>query len=129
MDLQTRKISFVQEFLRLQNEEIVSLSEQILRRRKAELLDGSLVPMSGEQLNEEIDRALEDPKNDTVISAKDLKNEIKKWRYTNSQYRSTRSTCSFSALLLRGGRPVATATQRPPRIVLRKNSGASWADL
>ena len=45
--------------------------------------------------------------------------------YTNSQFRSTRSTCSFSALLLRGGRPVATATQRPPRIVLRKNSGAS----
>jgi len=52
--------------------------------------------------------------------------------YTNSQYRSTRSTCSFSALLLRGGRPVTTATQRPPRIVLRmfhpadgENSGAS----
>jgi len=52
--------------------------------------------------------------------------------YTNSQYRSARSTCSFSALLLRGGRPVATATQRPPRIVLRmfhpadgENSGAS----
>ena len=80
MDLQTRKISFVQEFLRLQNEEIVSLSEQILRRRKAELLDGSLVPITEEQLNEEIDRALEDPKNDTVISAKDPKNEIKKWR-------------------------------------------------
>ena len=59
---------------------------------------------------------------------------------TNSHYRSTRSTCSpkgrdddaFSSLLLRGGRPVATARQRPPRIVLRKfhpaggeNSGAS----
>ena len=80
MDLQTRKISFVQEFLRLQNEEIVSLLEQILRRRKAELLDGALAPMTEEQLNEEIDRALDDSKNDRVISAKDLKNEIKKWR-------------------------------------------------
>jgi len=80
MDLQTRKISFVQEFLRLQNEEIVSLLEQILRRRKAELLDGALAPMTAEQLNEEIDRALDDSKNDRVISAKDLKNEIKKWR-------------------------------------------------
>ncbi|MBK6550488.1 MAG: hypothetical protein IPH05_08460 [Flavobacteriales bacterium] len=80
MDLQTRKISFVQEFLRLQNEELVSLLEQILRRRKAELLEGTMVPMSMEQLNEEVDRALEDSKNDRVISAEDLKNEIKKWR-------------------------------------------------
>lgn len=39
-----------------------------------------MVPMSMEQLNEEVDRALEDSKNDRVISAEDLKNEIKKWR-------------------------------------------------
>ena len=57
---------------------------------------------------------------------------ISRYPFTNSQHRSTRSTCSFSALLLRGGRPIATATQRPPRIVLRmfhpaggENSGAS----
>ena len=80
MDLQTRKISFVQEFLRLQNEELVSLLEQILRKRKAELLEGTFVPMTLEQLNEDIDRSMDDSKNNRVVSAKDLKAEIKKWR-------------------------------------------------
>jgi hypothetical protein len=36
MDLQTRKIIFVQEFLRLQNEEIIHGLEKLLRKKKAE---------------------------------------------------------------------------------------------
>lgn len=64
MDLETRKISFVQEFLRLQNEEIVSGLEKLLRKRKAELVEKNLKPMSKEQYQSEIDEAMEDSKND-----------------------------------------------------------------
>lgn len=35
MDLQNRKITFVQEFLRLQNEEIISGLENLLKKKKA----------------------------------------------------------------------------------------------
>lgn len=79
MDLQTRKITFIQEFLRIQNEDIISGLEKMLKKRKAELYDENLKPMSIAQFNTDIDQSLEDSENDRVISAKDLKAEIKKW--------------------------------------------------
>jgi len=80
MNLETRKLSFIQEFLRLQNEEIVSGLENFLRKRKIELLENDLKPMSLEQFNKEIDQALDDSKNERIIKASDLKDKIQKWR-------------------------------------------------
>lgn len=79
MDLEARKISFVQEFLRLQNEEIVSGLEKLLRKRKAKLAEESFKPMTKEQYNAEIDQALEDSKNGRMTKATDLKAKIQKW--------------------------------------------------
>jgi len=79
MDLEARKISFVQEFLRLQNEEIISGLEALLRKRKAELIEESFKPMSMEQYDAEIDQALEDSKNGRMIKASDLKAKIQRW--------------------------------------------------
>ncbi len=78
MDLEARKISFVQEFLRLQNEEIVSGLEKLLRKRKAELVEKTLKPMSMEQYNAEIDQAMEDSKNGRMTKAADLKVKYQK---------------------------------------------------
>ena len=79
MDLETRKISFVQEFLRLQNEEIVSVLEKMLRKRKTELIEKNLKPMSMEQYDHEINQALDDSQNERLIKAIDLKTKIQKW--------------------------------------------------
>ena len=79
MDIETRKLSFVQEFLRLQNEEIISGLENFLRKRKAELVEENMKPMTMDQYNDEIDRAMEDSKNGRMIKATDLKEKIKKW--------------------------------------------------
>lgn len=79
MDLQTRKLTFIQEFIRIQNEDIISGLEKMLKKRKAELYEENLKPMSIEQFNADIDRSLEDSANDRVISARDLKEEVKKW--------------------------------------------------
>lgn len=79
MDLQTRKLIFIQEFLRIQNEDIISGLEKMLKKRRAELYEKNLNPMSIEQFNADIDKSLEDSANDKVISARDLKEEIKKW--------------------------------------------------
>ena len=73
MDLQTRKISFIQEFLRLQNEEIISSLERMLKIRKSELFANANKPMDLDQFNEEINLSLEDSENDNVIKATDLK--------------------------------------------------------
>lgn len=79
MDLEARKISFVQEFLRLQNEEIISGLEKLLRKRKAELTEKNFKPMTMEQYDAEIDQAMEDSKNGRMIKATDLKAKIQKW--------------------------------------------------
>lgn len=79
MDLQTRKITFVQEFLRLQNEEIISDLEKMLQKRKSELFKKSLKPMDLKQFNNEIDQALEDSEKGRIIKVTDLKSKIKKW--------------------------------------------------
>ncbi len=78
MDLHARKISFIQEFLRLKNEEIISGLETMLRKRKSEIYEKELNPMSLDQLNKEIDQALEDSENDRVIKATDLKSKFRK---------------------------------------------------
>lgn len=72
MDLESRKISFVQEFLRLQNEDIIEGLEKLLRKKKAEIVEQNLKPMTEKEFNDEIDRAMEDSKNGRMIEAKDL---------------------------------------------------------
>ncbi len=79
MNLEARKISFIQEFLRLQNEEIVIGLEKLLHKRKAELIDREMKPMSIEQFNGDIDNAEDDFKNGRIISASSLKAKVKKW--------------------------------------------------
>ena len=79
MDLEARKITFVQEFLRLENEEIISVLENLLHKRKAELIEKNLRPMSMEQYNVEIDQAMDDSKNARMIKATDLKTKVQKW--------------------------------------------------
>ena len=79
MDLEERKISFVQEFLRLQNEDIIIGLEKLLRKKKAEMNEKNFKPMTMEQYNAEIDQAMEDSKNGRMIEATDLKAKVKKW--------------------------------------------------
>jgi hypothetical protein len=79
MNLQTRKIAFVQEFLRLQNESVIGELEKTLRSIKVSEIENSMFPVSIEQFNKEIDQSLLDSKNDKVISSQNLKKKIKKW--------------------------------------------------
>ena len=79
MDLQTRKISFVQEFLNLQNEEIISLFEKLLKKEKNSISNSELQPMTLAEFNKRIDKSLEDSKNGRLTESSKLKSEIEKW--------------------------------------------------
>ena len=76
MNIETRKISFIQDFLRIKNEEIVIGLENILKKWKSEQYENELKPMDLKQFNDEIDQALNDSENDRVIKAAELK---EKW--------------------------------------------------
>jgi dsDNA-specific endonuclease/ATPase MutS2 len=80
MDLQSRKIEFVQEFLKLQSEEIVSQLEKILRKSNKSFLQDNFIPMSIEEFNLRIDKSMEDSANGRLIESTELKAKIEKWR-------------------------------------------------
>ena len=79
MDLESGKIEFVQEFLRLQNEEIVSGLENFLRKIKVELVEENLHPMTIKEYDEEMDQAESDSANGRMIEVNDLKTKIERW--------------------------------------------------
>jgi hypothetical protein len=79
MDLQSRKIKFIQEFLKIQSEELVSRLENFLRSENNSELNDKFEPMTKDEFNRRIDKSMEDSKNGRLIKASDLKAKIDKW--------------------------------------------------
>lgn len=63
MDLQTRKIEFVQEFLKLQSEEVISQLENLLKNKKDVDEDEIFKTISIEEFNSRIDKSEDDFEN------------------------------------------------------------------
>ncbi|SFN76455.1 hypothetical protein SAMN05421741_11075 [Paenimyroides ummariense] len=77
MDIQTRKIEFIQEFLKLQNEELISRLENLLRAGKSK--NDDFKQMTIDEFNSRIDQSMNDSKNDRLTNSDDLIAEIEKW--------------------------------------------------
>lgn len=80
MDLQERKIHFIQDFLRVNDEEVINTLESTLKFEKNKMLSRPVVPYTTEEFNKKIDRAEEDAKNGHVRTTDELKNEMKSWQ-------------------------------------------------
>ena len=76
MDLQTRKIIFVQEFLKLQSEKAVSHLESLLKKETKASIEN---PMSIEDYHHRINQSIDDSKNDRLTESNDLLSQIEKW--------------------------------------------------
>ena len=72
MDLSSRKIEFIQEFLKVQSEEIISQLEKILRKERKETDGRIFKPMTQDELNKRIDQSELDFQNDRFKSSSDL---------------------------------------------------------
>jgi hypothetical protein len=79
MDIQTKKLHFVQEFLRLNDENLIDKIVDLLRKEKKKKMEKELRPFSKNELNEIIDSAESDSEKGRLISARELKNEIDSW--------------------------------------------------
>lgn len=79
MDLQTRKISFVQEFLQIQSEELVIRMEKALKREKKNISGSVLRPMTMDEFNKRVDQSLLDSENGNLTENDTLTKEIQKW--------------------------------------------------
>jgi len=80
MDLQTRKIQFIQEFLKYANSNVLDKMEDLLRQERNKEFEKEIKPMTLDEYEHRIDTAFEDVKNNRVRSAKQLKNEIATWK-------------------------------------------------
>lgn len=80
MDLQTRKIHFVQEILRLKNVEIIEKLEKILHKEKKKIIDMKSNPMTLEVFNSLIDQAENDAENDRLYNAGEILKDIDTWK-------------------------------------------------
>jgi len=72
MDLQSRKIEFVQEFLKVQSEEIISRLEKILRKENKATSERIFEPMTQDELNKRIDQSESDFLNNRFKSSSEL---------------------------------------------------------
>lgn len=63
MNIQTRKIEFIQEFLKLENEEVISKFEKILKQEKKSSDDSMANSMTKEKLKSRIEKSESDFKN------------------------------------------------------------------
>lgn len=83
MNIQTRKIEFIQAFLQLQSEESISRLEELL-----EIENKEFRPMSIEELNSRIDRSEDDFKNNRFKTTEEIlaKYQILKYTVIWSEY-------------------------------------------
>ncbi len=80
MDIQTRKLHFIEDFLRYANSSVLEKFEQILRQEREKELEKEIKPMTLTQYEHRIYKAIEDIKEGKVKSAKSLKKEIASWK-------------------------------------------------
>lgn len=72
MDIQTRKIKFVQKFLKLQNEELISKFENLMKKTREVEMNKELHPFTEKELNERIAKSEDDFKHGRYKSTDEL---------------------------------------------------------
>ena len=80
MDIIARKLNFVQEFLRIADEDLVNKLETFLRSERKKRLDKQIEPLSMSNFNQMVEKAEDDFDNDRVIEAKELLKKVEKWK-------------------------------------------------
>jgi hypothetical protein len=80
MDLQTRKLHFIQEFLRIANDATIEKFEKMLQKERKNIDEPDISPMTIDQYEKRIDQGLDDLKNNRVTTAKKLKKDISSWK-------------------------------------------------
>ncbi len=78
MDLQTRKIAFVQDFLKLESEKVIVQFEKLLQKQTT--TESALEPMSVADFQRRINASLSDSNEGKLTSSEQFLEEIAKWK-------------------------------------------------
>ncbi|HOB85965.1 MAG TPA: hypothetical protein PLS45_08245 [Bacillota bacterium] len=80
MDIQARKINFIQEFLRVADDELVTKFEKLLKVERKKQLEKELRPMTMNEFDEIIDKSENDFSNGRVTESRNLLDQIDSWK-------------------------------------------------
>jgi hypothetical protein len=80
MDIEARKLHFIQEFLRVSDDELVTKLERLLKMERKKKLEEEIQPMTLKEFNETIDKSEDDFTNARVTEARNLLNHIITWK-------------------------------------------------
>lgn len=80
MDLQARKLEFIEEYIRLADEKIVIKFEKLLRSEKEKAAKLSLQPLTQTDLDKMIEESETDILDGNVLSHSVVKQLVKSWR-------------------------------------------------
>ncbi|MDP5101405.1 MAG: hypothetical protein NWQ09_08760 [Nonlabens sp.] len=72
MNLETRKIVFIQEFLKVQSEEVIARIEKLLKTERSPAEEKLLKPISAKELNDRIEQSESDFENNRFKSSSEL---------------------------------------------------------
>ena len=78
MDLQTRKIAFVQDFLKLESEKVIVQFEKLLQKQANST--STLEPMNVADFQKRIDQSLSDSNEGKLTSSEHFLEEIAEWK-------------------------------------------------
>lgn len=81
MDIATRKLNLIEDFLKISDENTIEKIESFIRSDKQNKYDRELKPILLNEFHEMIDEAKDDKANGRVISHEDLKKRTKSWKY------------------------------------------------
>jgi hypothetical protein len=77
MDLQTRKINFIQDFLKLNSEKLITQFEKLLKKETSNHEEFKAMTMS--EFHKRIEKSTIDSQNGRVTDVEDLLSEIEQW--------------------------------------------------
>jgi hypothetical protein len=80
MNTVDRKLRFVQEFLRIADEDILTKLEQLLGSERTKKASKMISPMSLDEFNKSIDQSEDDFKNGKFIESNELLKSIESWK-------------------------------------------------
>ncbi|WP_445431940.1 hypothetical protein [Chryseobacterium indoltheticum] len=72
MDIQSRKLEFIQDFLKLQSEDVIAQFEKLLKKAKNIEEENKLEKLSVEELNERISKSEDDFENKKFKTTSEL---------------------------------------------------------
>jgi hypothetical protein len=78
MDLQTRKIAFIQDFLKLESEKVIVQFEKLLQKQTT--TESTLEPMSVVDFQKRINQSVSDSAKGKLTSSEHFLEEIAEWK-------------------------------------------------